>query len=109
MKTALIRGAGGFIGGHLVEKLKRESYRVRGVDIKHHELGDTQADELLLLDLREPHNCWQASPFVIPSLSRNRALPSTKSKGSPPIWAAWASSTPPNATSCTTALSSTST
>jgi GDP-D-mannose 3',5'-epimerase len=60
MKKALVCGAGGFIGGHLIKKLKREGYWVRGVDIKEHEFAPTQADEFLLLDLREPHNCWQA-------------------------------------------------
>jgi len=60
MKRALVCGAGGFIGGHLVKKLKREGYWVRGVDIKAHEFAPTQADEFRLLDLREPHNCWQA-------------------------------------------------
>jgi nucleoside-diphosphate-sugar epimerase len=60
VKRALVCGAGGFIGGHLVKKLKREGYWVRGVDIKAHEFAPTQADEFLLLDLREPHNCWQA-------------------------------------------------
>ncbi|RLC90880.1 MAG: NAD-dependent dehydratase [Chloroflexi bacterium] len=60
MKRALVCGAGGFIGGHLVKKLKREGYWVRGVDIKEHEFAPTQADEFLLLDLREAHNCWQA-------------------------------------------------
>ena len=37
MKNALVCGAGGFIGGHLVSKLKGEGYWVRGVDIKAHE------------------------------------------------------------------------
>jgi nucleoside-diphosphate-sugar epimerase len=60
MKRALVCGAGGFIGGHLVKKLKREGYWVRGVDIKEHEFAPTQADEFRLLDLREPHNCWEA-------------------------------------------------
>jgi len=60
MKTALVCGAGGFIGGHLVKKLKREGYWVRGVDIKHHEFAPTQADEFLLLDLREEQNCIAA-------------------------------------------------
>ncbi|MBU0705068.1 MAG: NAD-dependent epimerase/dehydratase family protein [Chloroflexi bacterium] len=60
MKRALVCGAGGFIGGHLVKKLKREGYWVRGVDIKEHEFAPTAADEFLLLDLREPHNCQQA-------------------------------------------------
>ena len=60
MKRALVCGAGGFIGGHLVKKLKREGYWVRGVDIKTHEFAPTQADEFLLLDLREPQNCRAA-------------------------------------------------
>ena len=59
MKRALVCGAGGFIGGHLVKKLKGEGYWVRGVDIKDHEFAPTQADEFRLLDLRDPHNCWE--------------------------------------------------
>jgi GDP-D-mannose 3',5'-epimerase len=60
MKRALVCGAGGFIGGHLVKKLKREGYWVRGVDIKPHEFAPTAADEFLLLDLREEENCRAA-------------------------------------------------
>ncbi|MGB0383487.1 MAG: NAD-dependent epimerase/dehydratase family protein [Ardenticatenaceae bacterium] len=60
MKTALVCGAGGFIGGHLVQKLKDEGYWVRGVDIKTHEFRPTAADEFLQLDLREPDNCCMA-------------------------------------------------
>ncbi|MGC9361125.1 MAG: NAD-dependent epimerase/dehydratase family protein [Anaerolineae bacterium] len=60
MRRALVCGAGGFIGGHLVTKLKREGYWVRGVDIKEHEFRATDADEFLLLDLREAHNAWEA-------------------------------------------------
>ena len=60
MKRALVCGAGGFIGGHLVKKLKREGFWVRGVDIKEHEFAPTEADEFLLLDLREPENCEKA-------------------------------------------------
>lgn len=60
MKKALVCGAGGFIGGHLVKKLKREGYWVRGVDIKPHEFAPTTADEFLLLDLREEDNCRAA-------------------------------------------------
>ena len=60
MKKALVCGAGGFIGGHLVEKLKREGYWVRGVDIKEHEFRATAADDFRLLDLRRPGNCWEA-------------------------------------------------
>lgn len=60
MKTALVCGAGGFIGGHLVKKLKREGYWVRGVDIKKHEFAPSRADEFFLLDLREAQNCQAA-------------------------------------------------
>lgn len=60
MKKALVCGAGGFIGGHLVKKLKREGYWVRGVDLKEHEFEPTQADEFLLLDLRQENNCIKA-------------------------------------------------
>jgi nucleoside-diphosphate-sugar epimerase len=60
MKTALVCGAGGFIGGHLVKKLKQEGYWVRGVDIKEHEFAPTAADDFQLLDLREEENCITA-------------------------------------------------
>lgn len=60
MKTALVCGAGGFIGGHLVKKLKSEGYWVRGVDIKAHEFAPSAADEFLLLDLRDEGNCISA-------------------------------------------------
>ena len=72
MKKALVCGAGGFIGGHLVKKLKKEGYWVRGVDIKEHEFAPTAADEFLLLDLREPKNCEAA-------LSLEDGHPSTSS------------------------------
>ena len=60
MKKALVCGAGGFIGGHLVRKLQREGYWVRGVDIKPHEWSPDAADEFMLADLREPENCCKA-------------------------------------------------
>jgi GDP-D-mannose 3',5'-epimerase len=60
MKKALVCGAGGFIGGHLVKKLKKEGYWVRGVDIKKHEFAPTAADEFQLLDLRDTGHCKQA-------------------------------------------------
>lgn len=60
MKKALVCGAGGFIGGHLVKKLKKEGYWVRGVDIKRPEFEPSAADEFLLLDLREPGGCIEA-------------------------------------------------
>jgi len=54
MKKALVLGAGGFIGGHLVTRLKNEGYWVRGADIKKHEYKETDADEFFVLDLRLP-------------------------------------------------------
>jgi GDP-D-mannose 3',5'-epimerase len=60
MNKALVCGAGGFIGGHLMKRLKREGYWVRGVDIKPHEWSPHAADEFLLLDLRETENCAAA-------------------------------------------------
>jgi nucleoside-diphosphate-sugar epimerase len=60
MKRAVVCGAGGFIGGHLVEKLKKDGYWVRGVDIKQHEFRRTAADEFLQLDLRLPGSCARA-------------------------------------------------
>lgn len=60
MKKALVCGAGGFIGGHLVKRLKKEGYWVRGVDIKKHEYSQSKADEFLLLDLRIEENCRKA-------------------------------------------------
>ncbi len=57
MKTALVCGAGGFIGSHLVKRLKREGFWVRGIDLKFPEFGETEADDFLIADLREPQNC----------------------------------------------------
>lgn len=52
MKSALVLGAGGFIGTHLVRKLKREGFWVRGVDLKYPEFSETEADEFVVGDLR---------------------------------------------------------
>jgi GDP-D-mannose 3',5'-epimerase len=60
MKKALVCGAGGFIGSHLVKKLKKEGYWVRGVDIKNPEFSPSAADEFMLLDLRERPNAEKA-------------------------------------------------
>ena len=54
MKKALVCGAGGFIGGHLVGRLKKEGYWVRGVDLKEHEFGNNESDEFVIGDLRDP-------------------------------------------------------
>lgn len=53
MKTALVLGAGGFIGSHLVNRLKSEGYWVRGVDLKYPEYSDSQADDFVMKDLRD--------------------------------------------------------
>ena len=60
MKTALVCGAGGFIGSHLVKKLKSEGLWVRGVDLKRPEFGPTATDDFRLLDLREEASCRAA-------------------------------------------------
>jgi nucleoside-diphosphate-sugar epimerase len=57
MRYALVFGAGGFIGSHLVKRLKRENFWVRGVDLKYPEFSETEADDFLIADLREPQNC----------------------------------------------------
>ena len=53
MKTALVLGAGGFIGSHLVKRLKAEGFWVRGVDLKCPEYNETAADDFILCDLRD--------------------------------------------------------
>ena len=54
MKRILVTGAGGFIGGHLVHRLKNEGFWVRAVDLKPHEYSLPPADQFLLGDLRDP-------------------------------------------------------
>lgn len=56
-KTALVLGAGGFIGSHLVKKLKKEGFWVRGVDRKKPEFSKTAADNFMLGDLRDQKFC----------------------------------------------------
>ena len=57
MKKALVCGAGGFIGGHLVHRLKSEGYWVLGVDLKHGEFGTSAADKFVIGDLRDQSVC----------------------------------------------------
>jgi GDP-D-mannose 3', 5'-epimerase len=57
VKTALVCGAGGFIGGHLVKQLKEEGVWVRGVDLKYPEFSPTAADDFVIGDLRDPAMC----------------------------------------------------
>ncbi len=52
-KRILVCGAGGFIGGHLVKRLKAEGYWIRGADMKAHEFASTAADEFIVGDLRD--------------------------------------------------------
>src|SRR3989344_6937116 len=56
-KTALVCGAGGFIGNHLVKRLKKEGFWVRGVDLKYPEFSKTEADEFVIGDLRNQILC----------------------------------------------------
>ncbi len=54
-KTALVLGAGGFIGSHMVKRLRQEGYWVRGVDLKYPEFSSHQANEFVVGDLRDPN------------------------------------------------------
>ena len=54
---ALVCGAGGFIGHHLVKRLKREGWFVRGVDLKYPEFEETRADDFVIGDLRDASLC----------------------------------------------------
>lgn len=56
-KLALVLGAGGFIGSHLVKRLKSEGFWVRGVDLKYPEFAETAADDFVIGDLRDQAVC----------------------------------------------------
>jgi nucleoside-diphosphate-sugar epimerase len=60
-ERVIVTGAGGFIGHHLVKRLKREGFWVRGVDLKSPEYEASEADEFELLDLRRWSNCLLAA------------------------------------------------
>ena len=60
MKKALVCGAGGFIGHHMVRRLKKEGYWVRVVDLKYPEFSEVEADDFILGDLRDPYVCKYA-------------------------------------------------
>ena len=60
MKRALVCGAGGFIGSHLVKRLKKEGLWVRGVDLKYPEFSPSAGDDFQILDLRERANAERA-------------------------------------------------
>jgi nucleoside-diphosphate-sugar epimerase len=59
-RTAVVCGAGGFIGSHLVKRLRQDGYWVRGVDQKHTEFSPTASHDFRILDLREPESCEAA-------------------------------------------------
>lgn len=63
-KTALVTGAGGFIGHHLVRYLVGHGYVVRGADLKYPEYEDTKADEFLIADLRDYDQCLRVTKNV---------------------------------------------
>jgi GDP-D-mannose 3',5'-epimerase len=60
LKSALILGAGGFIGSHMARRLKNEGYFVRGVDLKYPEFSETSCDEFFIADLRILENIYKA-------------------------------------------------
>ena len=60
MRTALVCGAGGFIGSHLVKRLSRDGFWVRGADQKYPEYAETAADDFALGDLRDQAFCARA-------------------------------------------------
>lgn len=62
MKTALVCGAGGFVGSHMVKRLKAEGYWVRGVDLKYPEFSKSEADDFKIGDLRD-HNFVSVAMF----------------------------------------------
>src|SRR6516225_9716561 len=57
VNCALVCGAGGFIGGHLVKRLKKDGFWVRGADLKFHEFSETHADDFVIGDLRDQGFC----------------------------------------------------
>jgi len=57
LKRALVLGAGGFIGSHMVNHLKSEGFWVKGVDLKYPDFSNSQADEFIIGDLRDPVVC----------------------------------------------------
>src|ERR1700676_2066995 len=60
-KKALVCGAGGFIGSHLVKRLKAEGFWVRGVDLKYPRFSRTPADDFIVRDLRDISVCHEAA------------------------------------------------
>jgi nucleoside-diphosphate-sugar epimerase len=57
MRSALVLGGGGFIGSHLVKRLRREGFWVRAADLKYPEYSESEAHDFIIADLRDPQNC----------------------------------------------------
>ena len=87
MKTALVCGAGGFIGSHLVRRLKVKGFWVRGVDLKFPEFSATVADDFVMGDLRDAGFCCSVVDRSFDEVYSWR-----------PTWAARAISSPANMT-----------
>jgi GDP-D-mannose 3',5'-epimerase len=64
MKRALVTGAGGFIGNHLVSFLRKQGFWVRGIDLKHPEYSQSEANEFEILDLRRADHCLRATKNI---------------------------------------------
>jgi nucleoside-diphosphate-sugar epimerase len=75
-KTALVLGAGGFIGSHMVRRLKKEGYWVRGVDVKYPEYSQTQADEFIMGDLTDQVFAKKVVQFVGYGNNFHKTIPS---------------------------------
>ena len=71
MKKALVLGAGGFIGSHMIKRLKVEGYWVRGVDLKEPEFSPTQADDFVIADLRNPDSVMKMLTLESPDITFN--------------------------------------
>ena len=69
IKRALVCGAGGFIGSHLVKNLKQDGYWVRGVDLKYPEFSTTAADDFIIADLRDAAS-WEMAFDLSTSLEQ---------------------------------------
>lgn len=75
MKTALVLGAGGFIGSHMVKRIKSEGYWVRGVDLKYPEFSKTQADHFVIGDLRDKKVVDEVMSYAGVRKSNNHIFP----------------------------------
>ena len=85
LKKALVMGAGGFIGSHMVKRLKKEGFWVRGVDLKYPEYAETAADEFVpfasvweMASYKTAFNLWR-NFHSVSKLNCHRCINSNKS------------------------------